>query len=49
MARQKEAAAMGRIALPADVAEAVMSLVDGSRLVTGQTLVVDAGALIGAK
>ncbi len=35
------------VAKPEDVAEAVLSLLEGSRLVTGQTLVVDGGALIG--
>ena len=42
-----EASALGKVALPEDVAEAVVSLLEGSRLVTGQTLVVDAGALLG--
>ena len=45
--RNESGSAMGKIAQPEDVAEAVVSLLDGSRLVTGQTLVVDAGALLG--
>ena len=36
-----------RVSEPADVAQAIMSLVNGSDLVTGQTLVVDAGASLG--
>lgn len=32
---------------PEDVADAIMSLVEGSRMVTGQTIVVDGGMLIG--
>ena len=47
--RQRASAALGEIALPHDVADAVMSLLEGSRLITGQTLVVDGGALLGAK
>jgi 3-oxoacyl-[acyl-carrier protein] reductase len=47
--RQRSGAALGQIAQPEDVADAVMSLLEGSKLVTGQTLVVDGGALLGAK
>jgi 3-oxoacyl-[acyl-carrier protein] reductase len=45
--RNEAGSALGKIALPEDVAQAVESLLEGSRLVTGQTLVVDAGALLG--
>jgi 3-oxoacyl-[acyl-carrier protein] reductase len=37
---------LGRAATPDDVAEAILSLITGSDLVTGQTLVCDGGALI---
>lgn len=46
---QRQGAAMGEVARPEDVAEAIVSLLQGSRLVTGQTLVVDGGALLGAR
>ena len=46
-AKHEDSSALGTIALPQDVADAVVSLLEGSRLVTGQTLVVDAGALLG--
>lgn len=49
VARHREASAMGTVCQPKDVADAVMSLLTGSRLVTGQTLVCDAGAMIGSK
>ncbi len=42
-------AALGRVCMPEDVAAAVMSLITGSGLVTGQTLPVEGGALVGAK
>jgi 3-oxoacyl-[acyl-carrier protein] reductase len=45
----KTRAAMQAICRPEDVADAVMSLLEGSRLVTGQTLVCDAGAMIAAR
>lgn len=38
---------LGRVSDPEDVARAVVSLVTGSDVVTGQTLVCDGGALIG--
>jgi len=37
---------LGRVCDPGDVAAAILSLVTGSRLITGQTLVVDSGMLI---
>lgn len=45
----KAVSALGEICQPEDVADAVLGLLFGSRLVTGQTLVVDAGRLIGPK
>jgi hypothetical protein len=39
---------MGTVCQPKDVADAVMGILTGSKLVTGQTLVVDAGAMIGS-
>jgi 3-oxoacyl-[acyl-carrier protein] reductase len=38
---------LDKVSDPADVAEAIMSLVTGSRMVTGQILVCDGGMLIG--
>lgn len=35
-----------KVCQPADIAEAIVSLITGSRLVTGQTLTVDAGMMI---
>jgi 3-oxoacyl-[acyl-carrier protein] reductase len=46
---KREGSALKAVCQPADVADAVMSLLTGSRLVTGQNLVVDAGAMIGSK
>ena len=37
---------LGRVCEPEDVAECILSLVTGSRLVTGQTLTVDSGMMI---
>ena len=37
---------MGRISQPEDVADAIVSLIAGSQMVTGQTLVCDGGALL---
>ncbi|RLS51693.1 MAG: SDR family oxidoreductase [Planctomycetota bacterium] len=37
---------LGRVCTPADIAEGVLSLVNGSLLVTGQTLTVDGGMMI---
>jgi 3-oxoacyl-[acyl-carrier protein] reductase len=37
-----------KVCQPEDVSDAILSLVDGSRLVTGQTVVVDGGMLIGS-
>ncbi|MFM7834292.1 MAG: SDR family oxidoreductase, partial [Planctomycetaceae bacterium] len=35
-----------QVCQPADIADGILSLITGSRLVTGQTLVVDGGMLI---
>jgi 3-oxoacyl-[acyl-carrier protein] reductase len=40
------ASALGRVCQPSDVAEAIVSLISGSEMVTGQTLVCDGGALL---
>ena len=42
-------AVLGKVCTPDDVAEAVVSLITGSDLVTGQTLVCDGGATIGPR
>ena len=42
-----EKSALHQVLGPDDVAEAVLSLLEGSDLITGQTLVVDGGAMIG--
>lgn len=38
--------ALGRVCQPADVADAIVSLIIGSEMVTGQTLICDGGALL---
>ena len=45
--RFEEATPLGRVCTPDDVAAAVVSLITGSDLVTGQVLVCDGGYLIG--
>lgn len=45
-AREKKAV-LGKVCAPEDVADAILSLVTGSDLVTGQTLVVDGGTFLG--
>lgn len=40
---------LGKVCMPEDVAEAILSLITGSGLITGQTIVVDGGAMLGAK
>jgi len=44
----EDRAALHRVCQPEDVAAAILSLALGSRLVTGQTIVVDGGMLIGS-
>lgn len=44
--KQEERLPLGRVSQPEDVAAAILSLITGSRQVTGQTLVVDGGMLI---
>lgn len=46
---QEKNAALGKVCVPEDVAEVIVGLVTGSDLITGQTIVVDGGALIGSK
>lgn len=38
--------ALGRVCQPSDVADAIVSLITGSEMVTGQTLICDGGALL---
>jgi 3-oxoacyl-[acyl-carrier protein] reductase len=45
--RSEDRAALGRVCDPEDVAAAILGLITGSDLVTGQVLVVDGGMLIG--
>jgi 3-oxoacyl-[acyl-carrier protein] reductase len=40
------ASALGRVCQPEDIADAIVSLITGSEMVTGQTLVCDGGALL---
>jgi 3-oxoacyl-[acyl-carrier protein] reductase len=47
-ARESQAV-LGKVCQPEDVAAAILSLVTGSDLVTGQTLVCDGGSLIGPR
>ena len=47
--KAEERSALGRVCQPEDVAAAILSLITGSDLVTGQTIVCDGGALIGSK
>ncbi|MDA1276420.1 MAG: glucose 1-dehydrogenase [Verrucomicrobia bacterium] len=42
-------AVLGKVCLPEDVADAILALITGSRLVTGQTVVCDGGFLVGPK
>ncbi len=44
-----ERAVLGKICAPADVAAAILSLITGSDLVTGQTVVCDGGFLLGPR
>jgi 3-oxoacyl-[acyl-carrier protein] reductase len=46
LAREKKAV-LGKVCSPEDVADAILSLVTGSDLVTGQTLVCDGGTFLG--
>jgi 3-oxoacyl-[acyl-carrier protein] reductase len=46
---QEANAALGKVCSPEDVAEVIVGLVTGSDMITGQTIVVDGGALIGPK
>lgn len=45
---QSARAALGRVSTPEDVAEAILSLIQGSDLVTGHVLPVEGGMLIGS-
>ena len=46
---QKQRAVLGKVCLPEDVAEVILSLLTNSSMVTGQTIVCDGGFLIGPK
>lgn len=48
-ANNERKAVLGKVCRPEDVADAILSLVMGSKLVTGQNIVCDGGALIGPK
>jgi NAD(P)-dependent dehydrogenase (short-subunit alcohol dehydrogenase family) len=37
---------LGRVCQPEDIADGIISLITGSKIVTGQTLTVDAGMMI---
>jgi 3-oxoacyl-[acyl-carrier protein] reductase len=45
-AAYEKALPLGRVCQPEDIAEGIISLIVGSKLVTGQTLTVDAGMMI---
>ena len=45
----EERAALGKVCQPEDVADAILSLITGSELITGQTIVCEGGYLIGPK
>jgi NAD(P)-dependent dehydrogenase (short-subunit alcohol dehydrogenase family) len=47
-ANREKNAALGKVSRPEDTAQAILSLVSAD-LVTGQTLIVDGGGMIGAK
>ncbi|MBI4662787.1 MAG: SDR family oxidoreductase [Verrucomicrobia bacterium] len=45
--RTEARAALGKVCQPEDVAAAILSLITGSKLITGQTIVCDGGVLVG--
>jgi 3-oxoacyl-[acyl-carrier protein] reductase len=47
--RAEERSALGRVCQPEDVAAAILSLITGSALITGQTIVCDGGFLVGPR
>lgn len=46
---QEQKAVLGTVCLPQDVADAVLSLITGSKMITGQTVLCDGGSLIGPR
>lgn len=46
---QEQKAVLGKVCEPEDVADAVISLITGSKMITGQTIVCDGGSLIGPR
>ena len=38
---------MQRVSEPVDIAQAIMGILDGSRMTTGQTVVCDGGMMLG--
>ena len=48
-AAREKANILGKVCEPEDIAAAILSLITGSDLITGQTLVCDAGTLLGPK
>ncbi|MBM3837377.1 MAG: glucose 1-dehydrogenase [Verrucomicrobia bacterium] len=47
--KAEERSALGRVCRPEDVAAAILSLITGSDLITGQTIVCDGGFLVGPR
>lgn len=47
--KAEERSALGRVCQPEDVAAAILSLITGSELITGQTMVCDGGFLVGPR
>ena len=47
--RTEERSALGKVCQPEDVAVAILSLITGSKLITGQTIACEGGVLIGPK
>jgi len=48
-ARYEKSAALRKVVFPEDVARAVVWLLEGADLITGESIVVDGGILVGAR
>jgi 3-oxoacyl-[acyl-carrier protein] reductase len=46
--KHEKGSALGKVCTPEDVAEVIIGLIGGSDLITGQTIVVDGGSLVGS-